>query len=63
MEQRQRVNTVSGGSIAIKLPDAACDTFEELFSHSLHWDDHDARKQQAPSKERTPSRGGMYEVK
>ncbi|KAL6189192.1 hypothetical protein ACLB2K_040582 [Fragaria x ananassa] len=43
-EQRQRVDTFSGGSIASKLPDAASDTFEELSLNSLHWVNHDARK-------------------
>ncbi|PRQ50501.1 hypothetical protein RchiOBHm_Chr2g0133891 [Rosa chinensis] len=61
-DQRQRVDTFSGGTIASKLPDVAWDTYEELSLNSLHWDDHDARRQQVHNKESTPSRGGIYEV-
>ena len=38
-DQRQSVDTFSGGTIADKSPDEAWSTYEELAENSLHWDD------------------------
>ncbi|XP_062026402.1 uncharacterized protein LOC133742741 [Rosa rugosa] len=61
-DQRQNVDTFSGGTIASKLPDAAWDTYEELSLKSLQWDDLDTRRRQVHNKESIPNRGGIYEV-
>ncbi|XP_024178407.1 uncharacterized protein LOC112184382 [Rosa chinensis] len=61
-DQRQRVDTFSGGTIASKLPDAAWDTYEELSLNSLQWDDLDTRRRQVHNKESVPNRSGIYEV-
>lgn len=44
-EQRQRVDTFSGGTIASKSPNEAWQTCEDLSENSLQWDDIGAKKE------------------
>lgn len=60
-EQRQRVDTFSGGTIASKSPNEAWQTCEDLAENSLQWDDMGTRRDRSmPAREHI--HGGVYEA-
>lgn len=61
-EQRQRVDTFSGGTIASKSPNEAWQTCEDLSENSLQWDDIGAKKEGSYYTRENIARGGVHDV-
>lgn len=60
--QRQKLDTFGGRTIASKSPNEAWKTCEDLAENSLQWDDMDSRRDRIVQTREHPALGEVYEI-